>query len=86
MGKKVLTDMIKKGGNFFLKVRVLSFKNMKNVLFCTKHNFLIKLKYKTWIRIQGPQKCGSNADPDPKPWNKSEQDMNLHTFIRSLEL
>jgi len=28
----------------------------------------IKGLKKMRIRIQGLQKCGSNADPDPKPW------------------
>ena len=26
-----------------------------------------------WIRIKGLQNFGSNADPDPKPWTKHEE-------------
>jgi len=40
-----------------------------------------KLNFKSWIRIQILQKCGSNADPDPKPCNIRNKKSDLVKLI-----
>jgi len=62
--------MIKSWTLFKEKLCVLSFTKVGKKTSYFVFKFLnFKLIYKTWIviRIQGLQKCGSNADPDPKP-------------------